>query len=170
MQLLRMFWREERNELFALLWIRLAWFGRKEIRQFKDRRALYVILFSSYQGPLSLSFRILSHLWGPFVAQSPPWQANTWDKLGQKPRPHPAPSLGTLLPPLPWNRNTQSFEQNWEFPKGKPHWKFKIGAGECKAKTISFFTHMDMSMSWRNGTRTQIFSLLIQSSLILLLY
>lgn len=66
---------------------------QKETRQFKDRHALCVMLFSGYRGLLSLSYRILSHLWVPFVPQSPPQQGNTWDKLRQK-------SAPTLL--LPW--------------------------------------------------------------------
>lgn len=125
-----------REEWAVCTFIDTAW--RKKSRWFKDRRDPCVMLFSGYRRLLFLYHRMLSYFWVPFIPQPPTWQGNTWDKLRQKPAPHPAPSLGMQPPPLPQNRNTLSSEQNWEFPRGEPHWELKIDAGDCKAGTTSF--------------------------------
>lgn len=43
---------------------------RQKVRWFEDRRAPVVMLFSSYQGLLSLQHRMRSHLSVPFVPAS----------------------------------------------------------------------------------------------------
>lgn len=84
--------------------------------------------------------RNLPYLRVPFIPQPPTWHGNTWGKLRRNPAPHPASSLGMLPPPLPQNRNTLSSEQNWEFPRGEPHWKLKNRCWGWQSRD-DFFLH-----------------------------